>query len=440
MSRCWPLLAVALLAAPAFADPCGMVPPIYTGKGVPLTRVGEQMTYVFYKDGVETFVIKPGFEGKVDEFGMLIPFPAAPAIRKVPDEIFEHIAAAIDPPEIVVEFYPPAPQAPSGGGGGGGGDGDFGFHSVNVVRQEAVGMYEVAVLEAGSAAALKKWIDDHGYKYPRGMDAACEDYVEAGWCFVAVKTKVGAKQGVVPRPGLRKVDSRLPSGATFDGQVQAMGFRFQSDELVVPMRLSAFNAGELRNTVYLLTDGPRKIRSIPEEYVVRQIDGRQLIRNLTHSLAVRILGGKEKDLPARIRKELPKRRDPATRSGAARNLFAADLLAAGSGRLDLPQDQREKELLVLSERLGLRGADIDQLHADSLADERAKTVSAALKSLTEMTLTVVDGDFPREVLSKQNLTFGKYEMPEKRNNRSAYDAHFKMSHAEKKNLDADVAP
>ncbi len=57
-----------------------------------------------------------------------------------------------------------------------------------------------------------------------------------------------------------------------------------------------------------------------------------------------------------------------------------------------------------------------------------------------MTLTVVDGDFPRDVLSKQNLTFGKYEMPGKRNNRLAYDAHFKMSHAEKKKLDADVAP
>ena len=33
---------------------------------------------------------------------------------------------------------------------------------VRVIRQEAVGMYEVAVLEAGSAAALKKWIDEHG--------------------------------------------------------------------------------------------------------------------------------------------------------------------------------------------------------------------------------------------------------------------------------------
>ena len=65
----------------------------------------------------------------------------------------------------------------------------------------------------------------------------------------------------------------------------------------------------------------------------------------------------------------------------------------------------------------------------------------ALKSLAEMTLTVVDGDFPREVLSKTE--------PDLRQNTkclrsaitgSAYDAHFKMSHAEKKKLDADVAP
>ena len=74
----------ALLAAPlAKADPCGMVPPIYLGQGTPITRVGLQQTYVFFKDGVQTIVIRPGFKGKVDEFGMLIPFPTPPEIRLV---------------------------------------------------------------------------------------------------------------------------------------------------------------------------------------------------------------------------------------------------------------------------------------------------------------------------------------------------------------------
>ena len=80
------LVMVASLVGPAAADPCGMVPPITVSDPVPITRVGDQQTYVFFKDGTETFVIRPGFEGKADEFGMLIPFPTPPAIRKVPEK------------------------------------------------------------------------------------------------------------------------------------------------------------------------------------------------------------------------------------------------------------------------------------------------------------------------------------------------------------------
>ena len=82
-SICWLFAAsFLLLAAPrmASADPCGMVPPIYVGQGTPIARIGDQNTFVFFKDGVETFVIHPGFKGKVDEFGMLIPFPAIPEL------------------------------------------------------------------------------------------------------------------------------------------------------------------------------------------------------------------------------------------------------------------------------------------------------------------------------------------------------------------------
>ena len=37
---------------------------------------------------------------------------------------------------------------------------------VAVLKQEAVGMYEVAVLAAGSADSLNKWMTDNGYRYP----------------------------------------------------------------------------------------------------------------------------------------------------------------------------------------------------------------------------------------------------------------------------------
>ena len=408
------------------ADPCGMVPPIYTGQGAPITRIGLQQTYVFYKDGVETFVIRPGFRGKVDEFGMLIPFPTPPALRKVSDDVFPHVAAAVDPPEVVIDLTPrpvmlsnaaAAPAASMREGL------QFRERSrVRVLKQEAVGMYEVAVLEAGSADALKGWMDKHGYRYPDGMDAVTEDYIKVGWCFVAVKTKVGQKKGVDPRPAQRRVDPKLPSGSTFDGNVQAMGFRFKTDELVVPMRLSAFNEGELRNVVYLLSDEPKKIRSIPEEYVVRQISGKQLYANLTQPLPLRIIGGTEKDLKRHHLDNLDKRRDPTPKNGVAKDLFASDILAVTSGQLSLPHEEQEKELLRIGEHLGLRGKEIDSQNAKALQAARQKSTTKGLESLKEMTLTVVDGDFPREVLANQNLTFAQYRMPTRRNNPRNYDA------------------
>ena len=419
---------LVLLGAPAIAsDPCGMVPPIYTGNGSPITRTGLQQTYVFYKDGVETFVIRPGFQGKVDQFGMLIPFPNPPALRKVSDDVFQQLAHSVDPPEVVVNVGMMLKGGFGGGGRGSTRTASLQFDkkskdSVRVVKQEAVGMYEVAVLEAGSPEALKKWMDLHGYKYPDGMDKVCEEYIEAEWCFVAVKTKVQQKKGVDPRAGQKKVDPNLPSGSTFDGHVQGMGFRFKTDELVVPMRLSAFNDGDMRNVVYLLTDQPKKIRAIPEEYVQRQLTGKQLIANLTQPLPLRIIGGTEKDLTDWHKKNLPQQRDPKPKNGVARQLFASDLHAIATGELSLAHEELEKEYLRIGEHFGLRGPDIDRENNKALSEDAEKATSKSFASLEKMTLTVIDGDFPREVLASRNLTFAQYKMPMRRNNETNYDA------------------
>lgn len=294
----WAWLSAGLL----YADPCGMVPPVYTGPGAPIMRVGPQKTYVFFKKGVESIVLRPAFSGKVSNFGMLIPFPNIPEIRKVPDNIFSHIGAAIDPPEVRVwvrryrryklryrrsrakRKRSARPARPN-------------KDAVRVLKKEAVGMYQVAVLQAGSPRALKRWMKSHKYVYPKGMDNVVLAYIKARWCFVAVKTRVAGKSGVAPRPGMRRTRAAFPKGGRFNGAVQAMGFRFRTRRLVVPMRLSAFNKGRLRNVVYLLTDGPRRIRHISSAYVRRQLSGRQLYANLTQPLPLRVFGGK----PSQIR-------------------------------------------------------------------------------------------------------------------------------------------
>ncbi|MEM7456277.1 MAG: DUF2330 domain-containing protein [Planctomycetota bacterium] len=416
-----------IVAALATADPCGMVPPIYTGES-PITRSGLQQTYVFYHDGVESFAIRPGYEGDIDNFGMLIPFPTPPSIRKVHDSIFDQIKNAIDPPEVVIDLRPPPPMARAAPGGGGFGGGGMQLQmlsedEVRVLREEAVGMYEVAVLAAGSAEALKKWMDENGYQFPNGMDDVANEYITDGWCFAAVKTKVSARDAIEPRPGQREANPGMPAGSSFEGHVQGLAFRFRTDELVVPMRLSAFNEGDTRNVVYLLTDAGKRIRNIPEEYVRRQITGNQLVSNITEPLPLRVFGGTIEEIPERRMQALAEQRDPEPENGIAAQMFVSDLLASqldAGEELLLDLESSEKDLVLINERLELRGAEVDNLIVDAMSTRFEKD-EAALEQLRSMTLTVVDGDFPRAILASQNLRFDNFRMAAQLNTPMRYN-------------------
>lgn len=408
------LFLLLLLTLPAFADPCGMVPPIsLDGGDANITRVGEQKTYVFYKDGVETVVIHPGFEGDVDEFGMLIPFPEPPALRKVSDKTFEHLEKAIDPPTITYWVrlpYPAAMPSTTVGFARGSARQEVSKTEVKILNEEAVGMYEIAVLEAGSAAALKRWMDDHGFRFPDGMESTCNDYIDDKWCFVAVKTRVGQKVGVDPRAGMRSTHPQKPKGQKFTGKVQAMGFRFKSEDLEVPMRLSAFNGGDTHNIVYLLADRPMRASNLPKNLVTRQLSGDELYSNVTQPLPYKIEGGTEDDMSPNDWKALERQRDPKPVNGAAAELFASDLFVIGSGKLTHASEEREKALLDIGERLGLRGGRLDSLHHDELAKDREMMKEKSLAKLKGMYLTVLDGEFDREVISKENIRFEPYKL------------------------------
>ncbi|MEM7456280.1 MAG: DUF2330 domain-containing protein [Planctomycetota bacterium] len=419
------LISISLVTYSHALDPCGMVPPIYTGQS-PIARKGLQETYVFHRNGVESFMIRPGYEGNIDNFGMLIPFPSPPSIRKVHDDIFEHVKNAIDPPEVVIDLNPIMLEnnfAMDAAGAELQWSEEYDEDQVVVLRQEAVGMYEVAVLAAGSADALKKWMDENGYQFPDGMEPVAGEYIEEGWCFVAVKTKVSSRDSVEPTPGQQDVNPGLPEGSVFEGQVQGLAFRFPTEELVVPMRLSAFNVGDLRNVVYLLTDGAKRIRNIPEEYVRRQVSGRQLAENITRPVPLRILGGTIDDLDAGRLESLRNERDPEQYNGIAAQLFLSDIQASEMPRdneLILDIEASEKGMVLVNERLGLRGVEIDNLLTSAMQNRTVKD-EASLNIMRGMTMTVVDGDFPREVLSAQNLTFADFVMAASLNTIENYD-------------------
>jgi hypothetical protein len=413
-------LVASLFAVDAAADPCGMVPPVWEGQGSPITRVGPQRTYVFFKDGVETFVIRPGFQGNVDNFGMLIPFPSVPSIRKVSESTFPQIVNAVSPPPVTIDLRPPPPMPSVAMRGAGGapsavksGAAPLRVDEVRVVKQEAVGMYEIAVLEAGSPKALNRWMDDHGYKYPKGMDGVVLDYVKDRWVFVAVKTRVGVKSRVSPKPGMRRANPKMKKGGTFDGHVQAMGFRFKVKSPVIPMRLSSFNEGELYNEVFFLGEQGVKLRSLPSSLVAEQVEGGKLFENVTDLLPLRVIHSKDERKTLRMvnmqrLKSMKHQRNPEPHNGVARDLFVSDLVAVKTGQLALKFEETEKQLLNISERLNLRGAQIDVLMDGELKDKRKKVLAASYEGLREMTLTVIKGDLPRGFIAKNNLRVQPY--------------------------------
>ncbi|MCP4872086.1 MAG: DUF2330 domain-containing protein [Proteobacteria bacterium] len=422
------LLATASLPSDGFADPCGMVPPLnITGGQTPtIERVGAQRTWVFFKDGIETMALRPGFNGNVADFGMLIPFPSPPAIRKISDDTFAHLEAAVDPPTLQVNIYEhipyPEPAAMDAGGAGASrsrkseGEAPLELDEVRVISEEAIGMYQVAVLEAGSPRALQVWMEDNSYQYPSGMDAVTQDYVTDRWCFVAVKAKVGAGDTLNARPGMRSVDSSLPPGAGFDGHVQGMGFRFKVDAPVVPMRLSVFNGVDPRNVVYMLTDKPVRMDGVPISTVVRQVDGSALHANLTQPIPVKFGGNLPNDpLQDYEQTQVDQQSDPALYSRVARDLIASDLMAIRAGELALAHEDKEKALLNLSESFGLRGAAVDKLHEAAIADLVTAITGDALTDLEGLTMTVLDGIFPQDRLAAENLRFTEYAMDQAHN-------------------------
>jgi hypothetical protein len=97
-------------------------------------------------------------------------------------------------------------------------------------------------------------------------------------------------------------------------------------------------------------------------------------------------------------------RDPSPHNGHALDAFSSDLLSNKTGKLSHPFEEREKELLKIGERLGMRGKEVDALIGQVIRKERRTTLKDVEAEFKKLVLTVLEGDFPRDVIAKENLT------------------------------------
>lgn len=270
MRRRPPLALLVLVAASVAAEPCFMASPVTEPRpGVVdpvLVRRGVQRTYVFHLGRVEDIVVQPSLAGGAEHFGMILPFPEAPVIRKVEGTFFDDLDRLLAPDRPGPAIDHLEMEAPEAGPDG-----------VRVLREEVVGIYKAATLEAGSAAALIDWLDGNGYNHPPAMDAIAQEYVERGWVFVAVKVELTAHAGVDPVPGGREVEPGLPAGARVSGPIQAMGFRFHSEHLVLSARLASLNdRSQMTSRLYLLTDRAIRLAPLDDAFVREHVSGKLL--------------------------------------------------------------------------------------------------------------------------------------------------------------------
>ena len=196
-----------------------------------------------------TWVVQPRFSIGAGgaRFALLMVTPRAPIIEAAPAGIFEDLARATAPIEVVEERYVEDPslgyqcQDPKGGSAGCGsttstggtgdwtppelGDGvaaDAGTPS-GYVPVQAIGNYQIVVLSAASGAELAAWFDQTGFSYGPEDIAAIDPYLQLGWVVTAVRVK--------------------SEQAVDEGGLEPLAFTFEGNELRLPLAIGRQEGG-----------------------------------------------------------------------------------------------------------------------------------------------------------------------------------------------------
>jgi hypothetical protein len=163
----------------------------------------------------EHFIRRATFHGKGRDFGFLVPTPGVPALAEVGDEIFDKLEARTQRETISrtrkeLDFTPlfsmifARKEAATTAA------------TVEVLATQKVAGYEAAVLSATDAAALQRWMSEHGYDATPDLVEWLDVYVKKQWKITAFK-----------------IDAAKPEAAA---QTSAVKMSFSTDRPFFPYR------------------------------------------------------------------------------------------------------------------------------------------------------------------------------------------------------------
>ncbi len=235
--------AIVTASLPDRADACGG----FFCATVPIDQSGEQIIFTLKGEDVEAHV-QISYQGDAKSFSWVVPVEAQPTLSIGSPQFFNALAFATQPRFRLEWTESPSCRSfgarsafnagpPEMAAEGGGGD-DKG---VKVLSEEQVGPYDAAILQASSADALVRWLDDSGYVLtPQGRDALTP-YVAPEYYFVALKLK--QDKGV--------------------GDLRPIVLKMKTGRACIPIRLTAVAARpNMPITAYVFAEH----RAVPQNY------------------------------------------------------------------------------------------------------------------------------------------------------------------------------
>lgn len=177
-------LAATLLVIPTRSTEsrvhgCAVAPP----RGVHI-EIGEECAIIVWDAASKTehFIRRASFNTEAASFGFLVPTPSRPELAEADDRAFQEFAYLTAPPVRQA-------TAPSTGCGCGATKyaGMATAEKVDVMEQKRVAGYDAAVLAATDAAALNKWLSEHGYESGPALQKWLEPYIAHKWIITAFK-------------------------------------------------------------------------------------------------------------------------------------------------------------------------------------------------------------------------------------------------------------
>lgn len=237
--------AVTLLLLPlsGVATACGG----FFCQSAPIVQAGEQIVFSQQGNNISAMV-RILYQGSAEEFSWVVPVPDSLTLDGVDvgaDITFDQLDIATQPRFTLQQTGEGCPIDFTDGGSDGGvlesaADSSTGG-SVEVEESE-VGPFDVQLISSDDPTAMVTWLEDNNYQLAERGEELITPYVQEGMNFVGLK---------------------LRSGQT-TGSIQPIILRYQSDQPMIPIRLTAVAAmQDMGVLVWVVGDA----RAVPDNYV-----------------------------------------------------------------------------------------------------------------------------------------------------------------------------